>query len=328
MEQTQKQADRLLVSFVLPCYRSAGTLPAVVREIDETMAGLPQYRTQIVMVCDGSPDDTWETIRGLCEGHPDRIGINFARNFGQHAALMAGIRRAEGEYLVCLDDDGQTPACEVGKLLGALEDGADVVYADYGGHKQHSLFRNFGTAMNEAMTQLLLGKPRDLFVSSYFAMRRFVAAEIARYRNSYPYLIGLVLRATNRIVNVPVTHRRREAGSSGYTFGKLLALWLNGFTAFSIKPLRIATAIGAFCAAAGFLYGLYTIVKKMVNPAVPMGFSSLMSAVVFFGGMILLLLGLAGEYIGRTYISVNAAPQYVVREEMQSGDEDAPEWRV
>ena len=313
---------RPLVSFVLPCYRSEKTLPAVVAEIDGTMERLGTYRTQIVMVCDGSPDDTWGTIRRLCAACEGRVGFNFAKNFGQHAALMAGLRQAQGDYVVCLDDDGQTPAGEVGGLLAALEAGADVVYADYGGHKQHSFFRNLGTAMNEAMTYALLGKPRELFVSSYFAMRRFVAQEVCRYRNAYPYLIGLVLRTTKNIVNVPVTHRRRESGQSGYTFGKLLALWLNGFTAFSIKPLRIATAIGAFCAAGGILYGIYTVLKKLFNPAVPVGFSALMSAIVFFGGMTLLMLGLAGEYIGRTYICVNDAPQYVVRE---SAGETAPE---
>ncbi len=307
-------AQEEMVSFVLPCYRSEKTLPGVVKEIDQTMKKLGSYRWEVIMVCDGSPDHTWETIRTLCEERAGRMGLNFAKNFGQHAALMAGIDKAAGDYIVCLDDDGQTPANEVDKLLKALKDGADVAYADYGGHKQHSLFRNFGTAVNEIMTQVLLGKPKELFVSSYFAMRRFVAQEVLSYRNSYPYLIGLVLRTTRNIVNVPVTHRRREEGSSGYTFKKLIALWMNGFTAFSIQPLRIATWIGCVGAAAGFLYGIYTIIKKIVNPAVPMGFSALMSAIVFFGGLILLLLGLAGEYIGRTYISVNAAPQYVIRE--------------
>lgn len=309
-----------LISFVLPCYRSEKTLPGVVAEIDEAMKKLGRYQWEIIMVCDGSPDHTWETIRRLCGERHGRTGVNFARNFGQHAALMAGIGKAAGDYVVCLDDDGQTPADEVDKLLQALQDGADVVYADYGGHKQHSLFRNFGTAVNELMTQVLLGKPKELFVSSYFAMRRFVAREILSYRNSYPYLIGLVLRTTRNIVNVPVTHRRREEGTSGYTLKKLLGLWMNGFTAFSIQPLRLATCIGCIGAAAGFLYGIYTIIKKLVNPAVPMGFSAMMSAIVFFGGMILLLLGLAGEYIGRTYISVNAAPQYVIRE--TTGQED------
>ena len=135
-----------------------------------------------------------------------------------------------------------------------------------------------------------------------------------RYENSYPYVIGLVLRTTKNITNVVVNHRDREQGSSGYTLKKLLGLWFNGFTAFSVKPLRIATAIGVFSAAIGFLYGFYTIIKKFVNPDVPMGFSSTMAAIVFFGGMIMVMLGLIGEYIGRIYISMNNSPQYVIRE--------------
>ena len=135
-----------------------------------------------------------------------------------------------------------------------------------------------------------------------------------RYQNPYPYVIGLVLRTTKNITNVTVNHREREIGTSGYTFSKLLGLWLNGFTAFSIKPLRVATAIGAFCAGAGFIYGVYTIIKKFINPTVPMGWSSTMAALVFIGGMLMLMLGLIGEYVGRIYISINNAPQYVVRE--------------
>lgn len=303
------------ISFVIPCYHSEKTLAGVVKEIDATMEELSGYGYDITMVNDGSGMETWEVISGLCLEKKNRFGIDLARNFGQHAALMAGIRHTKGDIIVCLDDDGQTPADEVGKLLEAIEKGADVAYASYE-HKEHSAFRNFGSWVNEKMLETMLDKPRDLYVSSYFAMRRFVADEVLRYQNSYPYLLGLVLRSTKNIVNVPVHHRKREIGSSGYTFGKLLALWMNGFTAFSIKPLRIGTAVGAVCAGISLIYGIYTIVKKLINPAVPMGFSALMTAIIFFGGMTLLMLGLAGEYIGRTYISVNSAPQYVIREEI------------
>lgn len=301
------------ISFVIPCYHSALTIPGVVDEIERTMREMPAYESEIIMVNDGSGDDTWEVIQRLCREKDSRHGICFSANFGQHAALMAGIRKAAGDIIICLDDDGQTPADEAGKLIRAIEDGADAVYASYS-HKQHSAFRNFGSRMNEKMCEIMLKKPKDLFVSSYFAMRRFVADEVLKYENSYPYLLGLVLRSTNRIVNVPVNHRMRTTGKSGYTLMKLLALWMNGFTAFSIKPLRIATGMGACFAILSFIYGLYTIVKKAINPAVPMGFSALMTAVIFFGGMLMLMVGLAGEYIGRTYISVNNAPQYVIRE--------------
>lgn len=301
------------ISFVIPCYKSSQTIGSVITEIEETMNTMTQYSYEVILVNDASPDDTFDVLVKLAEEKNYITAVNLAKNFGQHAALMAGFSFVTGDILVCLDDDGQTPADEVGKLLEAIEDGNDVVYAKYE-HKKHSLFRNFGSTMNEWMAHFLLGKPKTLFVSSYFAARRFVVDEMLKYDKSYPYIIGLVLRTTNKIVNVTVNHREREIGQSGYTFAKLLALWFNGFTAFSVKPLRIATAVGTLCACTGFVYGIYTIIKKLINPAVPVGFSSLMAVLVFIGGMLMLMLGLVGEYIGRMYIGMNNAPQYVVRD--------------
>lgn len=307
--------QRKKVSFVIPCYRSEHTLSGVVAEIEGAMEKLGKYGYDILLVNDCSPDNTFEVIRKLCGEDGHIRGIDFARNFGQHSALMAGLRYSDGDYVVCLDDDGQTPADEVGKLLAALEEGYDAVYAKYD-HKQHSRFRNLGSSLNEHMLRIMLEKPADLYISSYFAVKRFVVEDMVRYENSYPYVIGLVLRATKRIANVSVTHREREVGVSGYNLKKLFALWFNGFTAFSVKPLRIATSIGVVSAVVGFLYGIYTIVKRFLNPAVPMGFSSTMAALVFFGGMIMILLGLIGEYVGRIYISLNNSPQYVIREKV------------
>lgn len=308
-----------LVSFVIPCYRSEQTIGGVVEEINSTMAELPQYTYEIILVNDASPDNTFETIRDLCRKQSNICGINLAKNFGQHAALMAGFHYVHGEIVVCLDDDGQTPANEVGKLLNGIEEGADVVYARYAA-KQHSAFRNFGSKVNELMTRVMLGKPKELYISSYFAAKRFVVEEMTRYQNPYPYVIGLVLRSTKKIINVEVTHRERKIGTSGYTIGKLLNLWFNGFTAFSVKPLRLATVMGIISACAGFLYGIYTVIKKFVNPDVVVGFSALMAAIVFFGGLILLMLGIIGEYIGRIYISLNNSPQYVIRESIDGRD--------
>ena len=312
------------VSFVIPCYRSALTIGNVVKEIQDTMNILNAYTYEIILVNDCSPDDTFDVIEKLCEEYSNICGVNLARNFGQHAALMAGFHQVTGDILVCLDDDGQTPADEVGKLLTEIENGQDVVYASYA-NKKHSMFRNFGSWVNEKMLQFLLGKPKELFVSSYFAARRFIVDEMLKYENAYPYVIGLVLRTTKRISNVPVQHREREIGASGYTLGKLLSLWFNGFTAFSTKPLQIATISGCTLAVGGFLYALYTIIKKFVNPAVPLGFSSMMSAILVIGGMIMIMLGLIGEYIGRMYICMNSAPQFVVRDLIPAKEEKQEE---
>ncbi|MCI8975634.1 glycosyltransferase [bacterium 1xD8-48] len=306
---------KTLVSFVIPCYRSEATLPGVIREIQDTMEKMKDYGYEIVLVNDCSPDGTFSVIRKLCQENDNIVGIDLARNFGQHSALMAGFHYVKGDVIVCLDDDGQTPADEADRLLMGIEKGADVVYARYG-KKHHSGFRNWGSHVNELMTRVMLGKPKDLYLSSYFAAKRFVVDEMLRYEFAYPYVIGLVLRTTKNIINVDVEHRDRQAGVSGYTIGKLLNLWFNGFTAFSVKPLRIATVTGAGCAFLGFAYGIYTIIKKIfINPPdLVTGFSALMSVLVFMGGMMMLMLGLLGEYMGRMYISMNNSPQFVIRE--------------
>lgn len=311
------------ISFCIPCYKSEQTLPAVVEEINTTMQGLKdKYSYEIILVNDCSPDGTFNAIEKLAKQQDNIVGVDLAKNFGQHSALMAGFHFVTGDILVCLDDDGQTPANEVQKLLDEIEAGADVVYAKYE-HKKHSLFRNFGSFVNEKMAQFLLGKPKELYVSSYFAARRFIVDEMLKYDKSYPYIIGLVLRSTKRITNVVVNHREREIGRSGYTIGKLLGLWMNGFTAFSVRPLRISTWIGISCAMLGFLYGIFTIIKKLVlGDAVAVGFSALMASIMFIGGLILFMLGLLGEYIGRMYIGMNNAPQFVIRQTTKEKEEN------
>lgn len=306
---------RMKISFCIPCYRSTQTLPGVVDEIKATMAEMKDYTYEIVLVNDCSPDDTFETIKKLTKDNDNIIGLSLAKNFGQHAALMAAFHEVSGDVIVCLDDDGQTPASEVSKLLDGINDGSDVVYARYA-HKRHSFFRNFGSSINERMTRIMLGKPKDLYVSSYFAARRYVIEEMKKYTYAYPYVIGLVLRTTKNITNVDVNHRNREIGTSGYTLGKLFGLWFNGFTAFSVKPLRMATVTGTIAAIVGFLYGIWTIIKKIFiqPPELITGFSALMSVMVFMSGLILLMMGLVGEYMGRMYVSMNNSPQFVIRE--------------
>lgn len=306
------------VSFVIPCYRSEHTLEGVVSEIIGKMKTLEEtYAFDIILVNDCSPDGTWDVIEKLNSRYPFIKGINFSRNFGQHSALMAGIAEADGEYVVCLDDDGQTPADEADKLLNQIRDGYDVVYARYA-HKEHSAFRNWGTRLNDKMACALLDKPRELYLSSYFCMRKYIADEVVKYTNPYPYLAGLIIRSTHNIANVDIHHRQRDSGRSGYTFRKLVSLWFNGFTSFSVKPLRIASFSGFIVAFMGMLYAAFIVIHKIVNPEIAVGWSSLMAALLIIGGMLMLMLGLIGEYIGRIYISLNKMPQYVIKEKLEA----------
>ncbi|MDR1774989.1 MAG: glycosyltransferase family 2 protein [Actinomycetes bacterium] len=308
------------ISFVIPCYNSAGTIEGVVEEIHALMSTHPEQKYEIVLVSDGSPDEVYSVIAHMAQGDRRVTGVELAKNFGQHAALMAGYRCCSGSVIVSLDDDGQTPVDESFKLIDKLQQGSDVVYGSYP-HIRQNPFRVLGSRINDLMMVVLIGKPRQIRTTSFFACRRFVITEMLRYHNSYPYLAGLVFRTTNRINTVEVNHRSRERGISNYSLHKLLALWLNGATAFSVKPLRVATVFGGLCALVGFVWTLFTIVHKILNPSVPAGYSSMMAVLLFTSGMIMILLGIIGEYVGRTYIIQNMSPQYVVRQTTGALDE-------
>ena len=307
------------LSFVIPCYRSEDTIEAVVRDIDETVRQRPGYDYEVILVDDCSPDNTYEVLMRLADINPRVRVVNLARNFGQASAIMAGYHYVTGDLVINLDDDGQTDPREFYKLVDRVHEGDDVVYAKYP-EKKHSVFRNFGSRVNDMMADALIGKPRHLVFTSYFCARRFVIDEVLRYDKPFPYIDGLLMRVTKRVSAVEIPHRERESGESGYTIGKLFSLWLDGFTAFSVKPLRIATILGFLIAIIGFVYGVYTIVLQFIEPSEVTGWASLMAATVFLGGMIMVMLGLVGEYIGRIYISQNNAPQYVVRNTLNIED--------
>lgn len=308
------------ISVVIPCYNSEKTITTVVDEVISTITAHGGYDYEIILINDCSPDNVFSVITHMAEENPKIKGLDLARNFGQHSAIMAGFNYVTGDIVVCLDDDGQTPANEMFKLIDALDQN-DLVFAKYT-DKKHSAFRNLGSKINDKMAQWLIEKPKDLKIMSYFACKRYVVEEVKNYDNPYPYISGLLLRTTKRVGNVEIHHRDRLEGKSGYTIRKLLLLWVNGFTAFSVKPLRIATIAGVLVAVAGFLYGIYIIINKLVHPLTPLGYSSTMAVLLFIGGMIMIILGLIGEYIGRIYISINNAPQYVIRRSVNTEDEN------
>lgn len=301
------------ISFVIPCYKSEKTISAVVEEIISTV-NKAEDEYEIILVNDCSPDNVFSVIKNMCASNKQIKAINFARNSGQHAALMAGYSECTGDVIVSVDDDGQIPVDEVYKLIGKLDE-YDVVYGIYG-VKKHNRFRNFGSKVNELMMECLMNKPKGLHMTSYFATKPFVIKECIKYKNAYPYILGLVLRTTHNIGTVPVNHRDRAEGVSGYSLLKLLSLWMNGFTAFSVKPLRMASIAGLLSALIGFVFVIYIVVHKVIYPDVPMGYSSIMATLLIIGGIIMLMLGLIGEYIGRIYICINNSPQYVIKDKI------------
>lgn len=301
-------------SFVIPCYRSENTITSVVDEIKSEMAAKrPGDDYEIVLVNDCSPDGVWNVIEKMAETEPSVIGINLAKNFGQHSALLAGYGKCSGDYIVSLDDDGQAPLESLNDLISKLEEGYDVVYAYYRTVKQN-LFRRLGSRMAGLMGQIMLNPPKGMLASSFYIARKFVIDEMVRYKNAYPYLLGLVLRTTRKIAWIPTNHRSRLEGTSGYSFWRLLGLWLNGFTAFSVKPLEFSTILGMLFAIAGFVYAIVIVVQRIMGNITVAGWSSIIALMLIIGGSILMMLGLIGEYIGRIYICINDSPQYVIKE--------------
>ena len=286
------------LSFVIPCYCSEHTITRVVEDIRATLKKRPGYDYEIILVSDHSPDKVFQIIKDLAAQDKRIKGIELVKNFGQHSALMAGYRQCTGEIMISLDDDGQAPAENLFGLVDKLEEGYDVVFAEYAKRKQN-IFRRFGSLANALMTEVVIGKPHSLQANSYYAMKRYIMLEIIRYENSYPYIGGLIFRSTQNIANVLVSQRKRIDGKSGYSLKKLLSLWMNGFTAFSIKPLRISTCMGALTSFCSICFGIHVIINKIFHPEIQVGYSSLMAVFLFIGGMVMLMRGMIGEYIGR-----------------------------
>lgn len=304
------------ISFVIPCYRSENTILKVLSEIRNVMKEkLHEYSYEIVCVNDGSPDAVLDVLVSAAQDAPELKVIDLAKNTGQHAAMMAGMSYSEGDIVVLLDDDGQCPTDHLPELLAPLHDGYDVSIAQYDFYgRKESPFRLVGSRLNELMMRSMLGKPKGLGMFNFYAIKAFVVQEMLQYRNPYPYIDGLILRVTHNIAGVKMQDRPRIAGSSNYNLAKLLSLFMNGFTAFSIKPLRIATLMGSVISVCGFIFGIVIIIRKLLDPVgIDAGYSSIMAVILFIGGMLMLLLGICGEYIGRIYISINNSPQYVVR---------------
>jgi glycosyltransferase involved in cell wall biosynthesis len=297
-------------------YNAAPTIAALVAEIDRL--DVPEGH-EIVLVNDGGSDNTMAVCRELA--HTARVPltvIEHARNFGEHNAVLTGWRHARGTHIVNLDDDGQNPPREAVRLWQhAKTTGADVIYGHYE-TKQHSLWRNFGSWFTNRFTDWALDKPPGFYLSSFRCVSAFAAREVISYAGPYPYIDGLLLQVTQRIESLVVEHAPRRQGQSGYTWRRLLRLWLSAWLNFSLLPLRLATFAGLTTAALGLVAFLAVLLLWFENRGPAYGFGWLMSAFLIFSGTQLVMLGLIGEYLGRMFLTVNQRPQAVVREVIRS----------
>ena len=302
------------VSVAIPCYRSALTIPAVVDELRAVISAREGYDYEIILVNDYPDDDTFDVIAALCRDDPKIIGVNLSRNFGQTTAKMAALPYVTGDVLVYMDDDGQHPADQIFRLVDkVLDEGYDLVYARFP-HKRHSLFKRFASWLNSRVLEINGSKPRGIAISSYLAMNRVAVEALKKYKSPFPSIGGYLCHVVRRYANVDMEHRDRLAGESNYTLGKMMKLWLTGFTNFSTVPLRFSMYLGLCCSIFGFITGIIMIIRKLVNPAIAAGYTSMIAVQLFIGGVIMMILGLCGEYIGRIYMTISDMPQYEIRE--------------
>lgn len=304
-----------LISFVIPCYGSENTIEAVYNEIASKVAERAEYDYEIVAVNDCSPDGVLSVLYHLNEKDPKFKVVNLARNMNRPGAVMAGLNCASGDISIVMDDDGQCPMDRLWDLLEPLNNGFDVSMAKYPQRKQ-SLFKDFGTLVNKKMTELILKRPPDLEFTNFMAIRKYIVKELIQYHNPYPYMTGLILRTTKYITNVTMEERERLSGGTTFTFRKMLSLWINGLTAFSVLPLRIATFLGFIVSTIGFLFGIIILIRKLIRPDIAAGYSSTIVSIFILDGIVLLILGMIGEYIGRIYICLNKSPQYVIKDKI------------
>ncbi|MBK8475127.1 MAG: glycosyltransferase family 2 protein [Opitutaceae bacterium] len=308
---------RPTLSIVIPLYRSEESIERVVAEL----AALPiDGGLELVLVNDCSPDATLAACRRIMAACPVPVAVvNLARNFGEHNAVLTGLRQARGRWVVTMDDDGQNPPVEVPKLLAAAQAGDwDVVFGDYA-VKEHAAWRNLGSRFTNRVAGWLLDKPPGLYLSSFRCLSAFIVGELVRYEGPYPYIDGLILQSTRAVTAIEVGHRPRALGQSGYNLRRLLRLWLNMFTSFSVAPLRAATVLGLVLGALGLLGVVAVVYLYFVDRGPQFGWGSLMAALLVFSGAQLVMLGVIGEYLGRAYLTANRRPQAVVREVMRGG---------
>ena len=310
--QMDINSNKTKITIVIPVYNSEDTIETLVLQLVAELSDL--YSLEIVLVNDGSTDDSERICINLFDQYPSVIRFySLAKNVGEHNAVMAGLNHVSGDYIVIMDDDFQNPISEVIKLVQAgIKSDNDVIYTFYE-KKRHALWRNAGSRFNDKVANMMLEKPKDLYLSSFKLINRFLVKEIIKYELPFPYIDGLILRTTDKIGKIKVEHQERLDGQSGYTVRKLIRLWLNMFTNFSILPLRVSIFIGFVFSFMGLLLGINTVFEKIANPNLPLGWASLIIITCIFAGVQLIALGMIGEYVGRIFLSQNRKPQFTIR---------------
>lgn len=301
------------VSVIIPVFNGMSSIGELVEEVFARLSGRLH---EVILVNDGSSDRSEQVCEEIALRRDGVLLLSLRKNFGEHNAVICGLSHMTGEAAVIIDDDFQNPPEEILELIHELEKGFDVVYSRYEA-KRHSWWRNAGSRFNDRIATVLLNKPRELYLSSFKAIRREVVDEIVRYKGPFPYIDGLILRVTNNIGVVTVRHSARRQGRSNYTLARLVSLYMNMFLNFSVLPLRIFTFIGFAMFILGSLFTVAIAIEKIASPNVPLGWPSVMTGIVMFSGFQMMFLGLIGEYLGKQYLTQNGTPAWVVKRRVE-----------
>ena len=302
------------LSVIIPVYNSSSIILKLVSKISEEILKIKRISTyQIILINDCSEDGSWSEISKICNQEKFIVGINLMKNYGQHNAIMAGINIAEGDYVITMDDDFQHSPSEISKILDRMEEGYDVCYTNYKNNK-YNAFKIFSSRLNNKISNFLINKPKNIYLSSFKCFTKKICEEIKKYDGPFVYIDGLIFDITKNVSSVDVEHLERMTGNSNYNIFKLISLWLRVLTNFSIVPLRISTIAGLFMTFVSFCSILVIVLIKLLNPTIAAGWASIISVLLFFSGLQFIVLGLIGEYIGRSYLNLNKKPQFVVRE--------------
>ena len=296
------------ISIIIPVYNSEQTIAKLVEEVNINLA---EYDHEIILINDGSSDRSESVCAYIVKNSKHVQLISLRKNFGEHNAVLCGLNFATGNYCLIMDDDFQNPPTEIIKLLNEIENGYDVVYSKYD-EKQHTFFRNMGSKIHNRIANLLLSKPRSLYLSSFKIIERNIVNEIIKYLGPFPYIDGLILRTTNNIGTITVAHFTRTTGKSKYTPFKLFALFFNMFLNFSLKPLRIFTFCGFIIFLCGCVLSGYFLFQKLTSQELP-GWTSTVLFILLLSGFQIIFLGVIGEYIGKQYLDQNKTPQWVIK---------------
>ena len=313
------------LSIVVPVYRSEDCLEALITEIAQALESTGRDY-EVVLVNDCSPDNSWSVIEAICRRNPNVVGVDLRRNFGQDNALITGLRLARGSYVAIMDDDLQHHPRDLPLLLQKIEEGNDVVYADFRVKRQR-LWKNLGSWFNGRIAEWVINKPRDVYLSPYKIIRKEVVQMICQYDGPDPYIDGLLFQVTSRVAQIAVDHHSRYAGRSTYTLWKSLRVWGRLAFSFSARPLRLVSWFGFAFAVLGLILAVVVIMYRLLYPEDfspnAVGWASLMVALLVLSGIQMLFFGILGEYAGRTFLRVNNKPQAAIREVLNYGEAEA-----